>query len=114
MRDQSGQARDEKYRVAELVREPQIRADRRDRAVDVHRQVPPDGVLPRLEDALGRAKHPHVLALELELQRHLEEPRGARVARMEAMTESWGRLPLAQAFVHQGFCRLLERAARAP
>ena len=40
VRDQAGQPRDQEDRVAELVGEPEIGADRRDRAVDVDRQRP--------------------------------------------------------------------------
>src|SRR5437773_1124292 len=35
-----------------------------------------------VERPLDGAEHPHVLAFELELQRHLKEPRGARIARV--------------------------------
>ena len=37
---------------------------------------------------LDGADHLHVIPFDLELQRHLEEPRGAGVARVEAMAEA--------------------------
>src|SRR5581483_11405066 len=42
MGDQAGKPRDQENGVAELVREPEVGADRRDRAVDVHRHGTPE------------------------------------------------------------------------
>ncbi len=55
----------------------------------------PNSLLARLERALDRANHPDVLAFELELERHLEQPRGARIARVEPVAEPRRRLALA-------------------
>jgi len=58
VRDQPRQPRNQENRVPELVGEAQIGADRRDRAVDIDRQRPPERVMPRVEGTLGGAKQP--------------------------------------------------------
>src|SRR5262245_34501194 len=88
MRDEPREPRDEKDRVAELVRKSKIRADGRNGAVDVDRQGPVEAIFELVERALGLANQPHVFAFELELERHLKEPRRARIASVKAMPEA--------------------------
>ena len=52
-----------------------------------------------VERPLDGAQQPDVLALELELQRHLEQARRARIARVEAMAEAGRRFAVPQALV---------------
>ena len=54
-----------------------------------------------VERALDRTQHPDVLAFELEFERHLEQPRRARIARVKAMAESGRHDRLAHALVDQ-------------
>src|SRR5690349_12738831 len=63
VRNQAGQARNEKDGVPELVRKTQIGADRRDRAVDIDRQRSSELLLLRVERSFARANQPYVLAL---------------------------------------------------
>ena len=46
----------------------------------------------RVQQHLDRADHLDVRAFDLELERHLKQARGARIARVEAVTESRERL----------------------
>ena len=70
---------------------------------------------PRLERTFGGADQPDVLAFELELERHLEQPRRARIARVKAVAESRRHLPFA-ARTRRRSCRPLPAATcrRAP
>src|SRR5204863_9862263 len=96
VRDESWQSGNQKDGVPKLVCEPEVGANRRDGAVDVDRQRPVEPGFPRLDCPLGGAKQPHVFALQLELERHLEEARGPRIARVEAVPEPGWHLVIAQ------------------
>ena len=67
---------------------PEIAADGGDGAVDVDRQRPALGVGKVVQHQFHGANHADVIRLDFELQRHLEEPGGARVAGVEAMAEA--------------------------
>ena len=68
---------------------------------------------PRGRSALDRANHPDVLALEIELERQLEEACRARIARVKPMTEARGQLPVLQTLVDDPGGRVLEGMAGA-
>ena len=87
VRDQAGHARDQEDRVAKLVRESEIRRDRGDRAVDVDRHGMTKCRVTNVKSMLDGADQPYVLAVQLELQRHLKQPRGAGIPSMKAMAE---------------------------
>src|SRR4029077_4045053 len=63
VRNQPGQTRYQKNRIAQLVREPQVGADRRDGAVDVDRQRTVEPLLVPFEGPFADADEPHVLSL---------------------------------------------------
>src|SRR6266545_2144345 len=113
MRDQSRQPGYEKDRVAELVSEPEVSADGRDCTVDIDRQGSLEALCVCVERALARADQPYMLALQLELQRHLEQPRRARVACVETVTESRRHLVRSDAFGDDLVGGLLDRHAAA-
>ena len=52
-----------------------------------------------VQHELDGADHLDVIALDLELQRHLEQPRRARIARVEAVAEPGGVSPASHAVV---------------
>ena len=65
------------------------------------------------DGAFGGANQPHVLAFELQLQRHLEQARGAWVAGMETVAEA-RRLQVGRdAFADNRVSRLVQRPAAA-
>src|SRR5262249_24062588 len=107
------EARDQKDRVAELVREPEVRADSGDRAVHVDRKRTVEAILMGVERALARTNQTHVLALELELEGHLKEARGARIFRMQTVAEPRRHFVLRYGLAYDRFRRLLQRPARA-
>src|SRR4029077_16072844 len=63
---------------------------------------------------LPGARHLHEAPLDLELQRHLEEPRRARIARVEAMAEPGNGLAALQAALDDCRRRVAVRRAFAP
>ena len=113
MCDQARQAGYQEHGVAELVGEPEVGADGRDGTVHVDRQRAVEPILPRLDRPLGGAKQPHVLAVEFELERHLKQTRGPRIARVEAVPEPGRHLVIAQTVVDERVGRLLQRASGA-
>ena len=62
-----------------------------------------------IEHVLDRANQADVLALELELERHLEQPRRARVARVGPVAEARRIFLLLDAFLDESLGRLLQR-----
>ena len=66
----------------------------------------------RVEHVLDRANQPDVLAFELEFERHLEEARRSRVARVRPVAEARRVFLLLDAFVDQRLGRLLQRPSR--
>src|SRR5258708_5108678 len=66
----------------------------------------------RLNRPLDGSNQPDMLSLELELERHLKEPRGAWVACVEPVSKARRHLMAIEAFDHQRFCRLLKPSAR--
>src|SRR6185369_6000932 len=109
VRYQPGQTRYQKNRIAQLVREPQVGADGRDGAVDVDRQRTVEPLFVSFEGPFADADEPHVLSLQLELQRHLKQPRRARIARVKAVTESRGWLVGRRALLDDRVRSLLDR-----
>src|SRR3954465_3898100 len=97
LRRNARHARDDEQGVGDLRRNADVAADRRDRAVDVDRYRLP--FWKRTGDQFDRADHLDVMPFDLELQRHLEQPRGARIARVEAVPESRDRLTELEAAV---------------
>src|SRR6185295_4199545 len=92
VRDETREPGDQEDRVPQLVLEAEIRADGRDRAVDVDGQVLSEFLLPRIQRLFRGADHSYVFPLELELEGHLEEPSRPRVARVKPVAEAGGRL----------------------
>ncbi len=87
MRGDARHARDDEERVGGGRGDADIAADGGDRAVDVHGER--RALSGPLDDHhLHRPDHLDVLSLHLELERHLEQPRGARIARVEAVAEA--------------------------
>ncbi len=95
VRNQARQPRDQKDGVAELVGKHEVCASRGDGAIRVDGQMAAHLFFSRIQHAFDHANHPYVLTFELEFQGHLKEEGGARVASMEPVAKSWGRLALA-------------------
>src|SRR5262249_62310607 len=81
------------------------------RAVDVDRKLPAEVRHLVGEHALDDTDQSDVFALELELEGHLKEPRGARIVRMNAVAESRRYFVVADPVVDDRFGRFLERSA---
>src|SRR3954471_9282736 len=90
LRRNARHAGDDEQGVGDLRRNADVAADRRDRAVDIHRNRLP--LWKRPGDQFNRRDHLDVMPFDLELQRHLEQPRRARIAGVEAVPESRDRL----------------------
>ena len=87
VRGDARHARDDEDRVGELggkPRSPQIAAIAPSMLTGSGASV---GQMLVSSSTLDGADHLDVLAFDLELQRHLEQPRGARIARVEAVAE---------------------------
>ncbi len=112
VRDEPGQARDQEDRVAEVVREAEIGRDRGDRAVDVDRQWLAEDRRLRAEHAFDDAKQADMFAFEFEFERHLKQPRRARIARMDTVAEARRHLVGPDALFDERLGRFLQRLAR--
>ena len=75
-----------KSALATVRRNPDIAADRGNRAVDIHRQR--FGLWLFVQHVLYCTNHLDVLGLGLQFERHLKQSGGARVPRMEPVAES--------------------------
>src|SRR3954447_3055793 len=71
------------------------------------------GLLAARERPLNRANHLHVLTLELQFHRQLEQPCCARIARVKTVAEARRRVTSLRAVVDELFCRIVARIAAA-
>src|SRR5438067_8237678 len=86
LRGDAGHARDDEQRIRNFRRDADVAADGGNRAVDIYGQPLARG--PFREYDFHGPDHLNVPAFDFQLQRHLKQSRGARIARMEAVTEA--------------------------